>query len=216
MKIYFLILPLLFPAVALSDAYKWYDEEGRIHYGDTPPKNVECEEIEIKQRNSADCDDRDSYAQRREKALIEAERRIEQRKQLQAEKAARDKSHRLIRKQCSESREQLEILKTRMPVYRDDKGKYRAAWRHDAYHGERTYLDDEERRREIQRTRKMIDEYCRYPEDETEQKKARQRWQLSERCIFAKQEYERIQRPEMRATDQTIEKKRRAVELFCR
>jgi hypothetical protein len=216
MKILLLILPVLFPAAALSDAYKWYDEEGRVHYSDTPPKNIECEEIEIKQHDRADCDDKDSYAQRREKALMEAERRIEQRRKRIAEKASRDKSHRPITKQCLESREQLEVLKTRMPVYRDDKGKYRAAWRHDAYRGERSYLDDEERRREIQRTRKMIDEYCQYPEDDAEQKKARQRWKWSERCIFAKQEYERIQRPEMRATDQAIEKKRRAVELFCK
>lgn len=216
MKILFLILPLLFPSAALSEAYKWYDEEGRVHYGDTPPQNIECEEIEIKQDDRADCDDKDSYAQRREKALMEAERRIEQRKQQQAEKTARNKSRRLIRKQCTESREQLEVLKTRMPVYRDDNGKYRAAWRYDAYRGERRYLDEEERRREIQRTRKMIDQYCRYPEDEAEQAKARQRWQWSERCILAKQEYERIQRPEMRATDQAIEKKRRAVEIFCK
>jgi hypothetical protein len=216
MKILFLILPLLFPVVAISDAYKWYDEEGRVHYSDTPPQNIECEEIEIKQDDRADCDDKDNYAQRREKALIEAERRIEQRRKRIAEKAARDESHRSIRAQCLESREQLEVLKMRMPVYRDDKGKFRAAWRHDAYRGERSYLDEEERMHEIQYARKMIDNYCQFPEDKAEQAKARQRWQWSERCTFAKQEYEQIQRPEIRATDQAIEKKRRAVELFCK
>jgi len=216
MKIFFVILPLSLPAAVLSDVYKWYDEAGRVHYGDVPPQDIECEEVEIKQDTKADCDDDDSSAQRREKALMEAERRIEQRKKQQAEKAEKNIYRRSLRKQCWESREQLEVLKTRMPVYRDDRGKYRAAWRHDAYRGERNYLDDEERRREIQRTRNMIDEYCRFPDAAAEQAKARQRWQRSEWCVFAKQEYEQIQRPEMRASDQAIEKKRRAVEYFCK
>ena len=42
-----IIYSLLFAAVALGAVYKWVDEEGNVHYGDTPPKGQEKETIDI-------------------------------------------------------------------------------------------------------------------------------------------------------------------------
>lgn len=45
------ILFLLLSPVALSDAVKWVDEQGHVHFGDRPPDNqkVETEAVELKE-----------------------------------------------------------------------------------------------------------------------------------------------------------------------
>lgn len=42
-----IIFSLLFAAVAIGAVYKWIDDEGNVHYGDTPPKGQEKESIDI-------------------------------------------------------------------------------------------------------------------------------------------------------------------------
>ena len=44
---FLIICSLLFAAVAIGAVYKWVDDEGNVHYGDTPPKDQEKETIEI-------------------------------------------------------------------------------------------------------------------------------------------------------------------------
>ena len=34
-------------AAAGSEVYKWVDEEGNVHYSDTPPENTESERVQI-------------------------------------------------------------------------------------------------------------------------------------------------------------------------
>ena len=46
-RTFLIICSLLFAAVAIGAVYKWVDEEGNVHYGDTPPKDQEKETIEI-------------------------------------------------------------------------------------------------------------------------------------------------------------------------
>lgn len=40
-----LLLVVLISAVALAQVYRWVDEKGNIHFGDTPPKTVDTEEL---------------------------------------------------------------------------------------------------------------------------------------------------------------------------
>lgn len=44
---FLIICSLLFAAVAIGAVYKWVDDEGNVHYGDTPPKDQEKETIDI-------------------------------------------------------------------------------------------------------------------------------------------------------------------------
>ena len=44
---FLIICSLLFAAVAIGAVYKWVDDEGNVHYGDTPPNDHEQKTIEI-------------------------------------------------------------------------------------------------------------------------------------------------------------------------
>ena len=44
---FLIICSLLFAAVAIGAVYKWVDDEGNVHYGDTPPIDDEKETIDI-------------------------------------------------------------------------------------------------------------------------------------------------------------------------
>ena len=44
----FLILLVAASLTAMaSEVYKWVDEEGNVHYSDTPPENVESERVQV-------------------------------------------------------------------------------------------------------------------------------------------------------------------------
>ena len=39
------LISLLAAPVSMADLYKWVDENGKVHYGDSPPENVELKKI---------------------------------------------------------------------------------------------------------------------------------------------------------------------------
>jgi glutaredoxin len=39
------LFTLLLSTAAVADLYKWVDDQGKIHYGDKPPKNIELKKI---------------------------------------------------------------------------------------------------------------------------------------------------------------------------
>jgi hypothetical protein len=65
---------------------------------------------------------------------------------------------------CAEARRQLAILHAALPVYLDEGGAYRTAWRGDSYRGSREYLDAENRTRAIKAARNAVLENCSDPE----------------------------------------------------
>jgi hypothetical protein len=65
---------------------------------------------------------------------------------------------------CAEARRQLAILHAALPVYLDEGGAYRTAWRGDSYRGSREYLDAESRTRAIAGARNAVLENCSDPE----------------------------------------------------
>ena len=44
---FLIICSLLFAAAAIGTVYKWVDDEGNVHYGDSPPKDQQRETIDI-------------------------------------------------------------------------------------------------------------------------------------------------------------------------
>ncbi len=65
---------------------------------------------------------------------------------------------------CADARRQLGILHAALPVYADESGSHRNAWRGDSYKGERRYLDAEDRTAAIARAREAVLNHCSDPE----------------------------------------------------
>ncbi|MEM8767947.1 MAG: hypothetical protein AAGE43_10910 [Pseudomonadota bacterium] len=64
---------------------------------------------------------------------------------------------------CADARQQLAVLHTALPVYRDAAGDFRAAWRGDNYRGERFYLEAESRTTAIGAAQAQVLEHCSDP-----------------------------------------------------
>jgi len=49
---YLFILVLIIPFVCIAEVYKWTDEHGRVHYGDSPGEKVDAEKMVIEVHSS--------------------------------------------------------------------------------------------------------------------------------------------------------------------
>lgn len=81
-------------AAAVAQAYRWVDEQGKVHFGDRPPSGVTVESLELPQHNSPQIAPVSSREQReRQRRLVEAleEERLAKEQKKQEEKAAREK-----------------------------------------------------------------------------------------------------------------------------
>ena len=205
------LLVTLCVMAAESEIYKWVDEEGNVHYSDSPPEHVEGERVHI----DAMPPPRDGSAER----LLE---RAEQtRVRLAAEREARasaDKAEASRRaadnERCVFARQQLISLQQNLPVYRDETGKLRTLSKYDAYEGEREYLDDEERRLEMVGVQKDIERYCEHPGDRGEQFDAAWERMMSKRCEAARAQLQAVE-ADRHSPRQTIEDARAEVKRYC-
>jgi len=83
-----LFILLISPALILGDVYKWTDEEGKIHYGNKPPAQIEGEKIQIKQGPSED--EVQGAQQKIDRQLEEMNEREERRKESSANQDEED------------------------------------------------------------------------------------------------------------------------------
>mgnify|MGYP003758559719 CR=1 FL=1 len=139
-------------AALAQGIYSWKDASGRVHYSDLPPPEVTVRTV----RQAASAPSRaaapdstqaapQSYA---EKDLAFRKRRAEAaeaEEKSRKNKAAEDARER----DCTEMRRQLAALENGQSFSRFD----------DA--GERTFLDENERNAEIERTRKAMERTCK-------------------------------------------------------
>lgn len=208
-------LMLLIAAVGLlaaeSEIYKWVDEEGNVHFSDTPPENVEVEEVHIDVTPpSGDAST--------ERLLQQAERT---RERLAAEREARAladeaaASHREEdSRDCKYARQQMISLQQNLPVYRDETGKFRTRSLYDVYEGEREYLDDAQRAQEVVRVQGDIERYCESPGDRGEQFVAGWDRMMSKRCEAARAALATA-KADRHSPRQTIEDAMAEVERYC-
>lgn len=127
---------------------KWVDENGKVHYSDSPPANTKVETVRNvtgKGQESAPVDySSKSYSQR------EAElKKSRQEKQEASEKSAREAAQQQARKQsCAAARENLRALEsgTRLVTYDEN--------------GEKRFLDDAERARRMSSARETVKANC--------------------------------------------------------
>lgn len=192
--------------------YKWVDDEGNVHYGDSPPDNVEAELVHIESRPAGETGSSNS------RLLEDAEnryRRLEQERE--ARTAARDAEEQVRRdldERCVYLRKQLISLQQQLPVYRDEDGKFRTVSRYDAYEGDREYLDDVTRAREVERVTAEMLLVCKNPGDRGEQFVAGWHRRMEQRCDYARLKLKELQ-ADKRATRQATRDAQNEVDRYC-
>jgi hypothetical protein len=132
-------------AATASEIYKWTDEDGNVHYTDTPV-NESSERLNIISR-STDNDHVQTQTQARldrQSAAAEAAANAPAgptREELYAEKKKRDEK-------CSMYRARLTKFTQSRRLYREDE------------YGERVYLDEAETQKTRDKAEEMVREYC--------------------------------------------------------
>ena len=130
---------------AHADLYKWTDGQGKVHYSDQPP-TVKAQVIKDSAAGQADTtaqatqslDAQDQAYQKRRKEADEARAKAEK----EAEQA------RVQRENCTKARNNLSILQNSPRAYTTDAA------------GQRTYMDDAARVRELASSQKAVSDFC--------------------------------------------------------
>lgn len=142
---------MLFCAVGISphahaDLYKWTDAQGKVHYSDQPPtvkaqviKNSAAGQADTTAQAKQSLDAKDqAYQKRREEA---------DKARVKAEKAA--EQARVQRENCAKARNNLSTLQSAPRVYTTDAA------------GQRTYMDEDTRARELANSQKAVSDFCK-------------------------------------------------------
>lgn len=154
------VLLLASTSIASATTYRWRDAEGVMHFADRPPPGVEVEPVKVNAQPSPLSPTQAGQAIQTLRAQEAARQQDEA-----AETAASAPAPALAakRENCARAEWALSALETAHPVYRDEQGMYRIKrppGQVDAYTGERSYLDDASRAREIGVQQKLIQTNC--------------------------------------------------------
>ena len=137
-----LLLPL---AAGAQGLYKWVDEKGVVHYSDQPPAGKSGQKLNVAPQPPLENKEPQRSRSWQEQLQDSNERRYQEEKQ---QKAQQQKAREAEQK-CQRARNALDSLKRERPLYRVDK------------QGERSYMEDEERRRLIDGWQQQADAHCR-------------------------------------------------------
>lgn len=142
-----LLLLQFWPVVGASQAYKWVDHEGRVHYGDAKPRGLESRAVEAPPRPSPE---EVSRAERRLDEMLSRDTENDDLPEHDAQEIQNAlQEERTRQAECRFARKDLGLLEMKRPVYRlDDTGN-------------RVYLDDEQRAADIAGARHRIAQHCR-------------------------------------------------------
>lgn len=140
------MLLLALNALAQGGLYKWVDEKGVVHYSDTPPVGKAAKKLGASPQPPLDNTQAPPRSRNWQEQLQDSnERRFQEEKRQQEQQKKTQEAD----QQCQRARGALDSLKRERPLYRLDK------------EGERTFMEDEERRRLIDGWQKQADTYCR-------------------------------------------------------
>lgn len=135
----------LLAAPAVAQVYKWTDDQGRVHYSDTPPTDAEAALLPIESAET------DLEATLREQ--VARERELELREQTEAdaaEDAAAEAAHRAaVERACLQARERVATIESARRLSRVDAD------------GNRRTYNEEERAAALAEARQQVAEWCR-------------------------------------------------------
>jgi hypothetical protein len=160
-----LILVLLLPFGISAEVYTWVDENGVVHYSDSPPPSSDAAVVDVPQAPPGPSGE--AAAGVYDAAIAELEARRAERAGLKAQeraaRAAREEAEARDEAACSRAIHYLAILRTPCPVFYDGAGVLRAAcpgFSIGYWEGERSYVDDDERARLVAHYETLV-ERCR-------------------------------------------------------
>ncbi|MBL4606731.1 MAG: DUF4124 domain-containing protein [Pseudomonadales bacterium] len=139
-----------FSTVGHSGAYSWKDESGRMHFSDTPPANqtkIDVKPLTIIESNPVG--NTDQTVRRRKARQADLLRDMQQASKMRKE----DKAKRIEQKKQKE----LRCLRAKNNVKHN--ARYNRIF-HEAPDGERTYLDDEQRKSYNKKLHDHVKKYC--------------------------------------------------------
>ncbi|MFV2060125.1 MAG: DUF4124 domain-containing protein [Gammaproteobacteria bacterium] len=129
----------------LGEIYKWTDADGIVHFGDKPENNP-ASVYKVPKGNTSNVSTTNKERAEKQKKLTESLR-----------DARRDKEE-----QDDKKRENIKVRKYNCRVAKDDLAKYQRASgiydRNDV--GEKVYLNEKERLREIENMKNQVNKWC--------------------------------------------------------
>ena len=141
----------------LGEICRWTVSNGTVPYADECPEGVEGADVMLDPQPPTEqvktAEDRARQLQLAKQARKEAQ--TESIQQLADEDAVEAKI-------CIDAKLALDTLEMALPVYLDETGvlHHNRSWHSETYQGNRHYLDENERKQEIARSRNLIDQHC--------------------------------------------------------
>jgi hypothetical protein len=143
-KVLLFSVGMAFATAAIAQQYKWVDANGKVQYGDTPPPGVQATRLKPPPAGA-------SAPAAAPKVNPEAAfRNRQQERQKSDEKAAKERADAEAKRvNCEASQASLRGLQSGQRI-----SSTNAA-------GERVFIDDAERAKEIERTQRAVNEWCK-------------------------------------------------------
>ncbi len=138
---------LAFSAAAAAQTYKWVDKDGKVRYGDTPPPDAKVQRLKPPPAPAQ----APAAAPDAKKPLSPeaAFRKRQQEKAESDEKAAKEReAAERKRENCENAQARLRLLESGARITTTNA------------QGEREFISDEARARDVERTRKAVSEAC--------------------------------------------------------
>lgn len=140
-------------AVAVAQQYKWVDKDGRVRYGDVPPPGAKATPLRPPPGPvAAPSSSRPAAAGKKDEKPLTPEEAFQKRQKEQQEAAAKAEKERADadakRSNCEGARANLRQLESGQRVATTTAS------------GERAFMDDAQRAREMERARKVVAESC--------------------------------------------------------
>jgi hypothetical protein len=135
---------MAFAAAAMAQQYKWVDANGKVQYGDTPPPGVQATRLKPPPAGV-------SAPAAAPKGNPEAAfRKRQQERQEKDERSAKERADAETKRvNCEQSQASLRSLQSGQRI-----SSTNAA-------GERVFIDDAERAKEIERTQRAVNDWCK-------------------------------------------------------
>jgi hypothetical protein len=141
---------MAFAAVAMAQQYKWVDANGRVQYGDTPPPGVQATPLKPPPGGASAPAAAPKMDATKDLSPEAAFRKRQQERQEAQEKAAKDRTDAEAKRvNCEQSQASLRTLQSGQRISTTNAA------------GERVFIDDEERAKEIERTQRAVNDWCK-------------------------------------------------------
>jgi len=135
---------MAFATTAMAQQYKWVDANGKVQYGDTPPPGAEATRLKPPPAGAP------APAAAPKVNPEAAFRNRQQERQKNEEKAAKERADAETKRvNCEQSQASLRTLQSGQRI-----SSTNAA-------GERVFIDDAERAKEIERTQRAVNDWCK-------------------------------------------------------